>query len=139
MKSGEIAVATLRRPEVLDDLKKQWPVDRLLVVKLDVTKKQDIVDAFNKATVAFGRVDVVFNNAAFGALGEVEGTPEEDARRVFDTNFWGATNVSREAVKVFREVNKSVGGRLLVVSSMAGIKPIPLIGYYGASKFGEAD
>ena len=137
LKNGDIAVATLRKPEVLDELKKQWPADRLLVVKLDVTKKQDIVDAFNKAETVFGRIDVVFNNAAFGVASEVESTLEEDGRRMFDANFWGATNVSREAVRFFREVNKPVGGRVLVVSSVVGIKPFPLFGYYTASKFGE--
>ena len=137
LKNGDIAVATLRKPEVLDELKKQWPTDKLLVVKLDVTKKQDIIDAFSKAQEVFGRVDVVFNNAGYGVLAEVEGTPEQEARYMFDTNFWGATNVSREAVRFFREVNKPVGGRILVVSSLVGIKPMALIGYYTASKFGE--
>jgi len=83
----------------------------------------------------FGRIDVVFNNAAYGIIGEVEGTPEADARALFDTNFWGATNVSLEAVKFFREVNgPTIGGILLVVSSMVGYAHNPSLGFYGASK-----
>ena len=79
-------------------------MERLLVLKLDVTKQQDIIDAFQKAKEVFGRVDVVFNNAAYGVLAEVEGTPDDAARAVFDVDFWGAANVSREAVRFFREV-----------------------------------
>ncbi len=70
-------------------------------------------------------------------LAEVEGTPEEQARAMFDVNFWGATNVSREAVKFFREVNKPTGGRLINVSSIVGLKVAPALGYYTATKHGE--
>lgn len=92
---------------------------------------------FQKAVGVFSRVDVVFNNAGYGVFGEVEGSPEEAVRSMFDTNFWGATNVTREAVRVFREVNKPVGGRVIVTSSMAGLEPLPIIGYYCATKYGQ--
>lgn len=127
----------MRRPKVLADLQAQYPAERLLVLKLDVTKPQEISAAFQKAKDAFGRIDVVYNNAAYGVIAEVEGTTEDVARAMFETNFWGAANVSREAVKFFREVNKPIGGRLLTVSSIVGIKAMAVIGYYGASKYGE--
>lgn len=134
--NGDIAVATLRKPSVLDELTAKYSKDKLLVVKLDVTKPQEIIDAFKAAELAYGRIDVVFNNAGYGALGEVEGTSEEVARAIFDTNFWGASNVSREAVRFFRDVNKIRGGRLMNVSSMAGIGGAAGIGFYSASKHG---
>ncbi|PSR71674.1 hypothetical protein PHLCEN_2v12448 [Hermanssonia centrifuga] len=137
LKNGGIVIATLRKPEVLSDLKAQYPGDRLLVLKLDVTRPHEIVDTFAKAKEAFGRIDVVFNNAGYSVLAEVEGTPEEQARAMFDVNFWGATNVSREAVKFFREVNKPTGGRLINVSSIVGLKVAPALGYYTATKHGE--
>ena len=112
LRNGDIAVATLREPEALSDLTAKW-ADRLLTVKLDVTKPEEISAAFAKAKEAFSRIDVVFNNACRGVLSEVEGTPDRAARDLFEVNFWGAANVSREAIKFFREVNQPAGGHLL--------------------------
>lgn len=137
---GDIAIATLRKPEVLDDLKALYPGSQLLILKLDVTQPKDIVDAFAMAKQSFGRIDVVFNNAGYGILAEVEGTPQDVARAMFEVTFWGAERVSREAIKFFREVNKpEVGGRLLNNSSMAGLHGFPGMGYYCAAKHGECD
>ncbi len=138
LSKGDIAVATLRKPEVLDGLKAKHPASKLLVLELDVTQSDDIVNAFSKTKEVFGRIDVVFNNAGISVVGEIEGTPEHVTRRLFDVSFWGADRVSREAIKFFREVNKSkIGGRLLNTSSMVGLNAFPGIGYYSASKFGK--
>lgn len=129
---GDKVVATLRKPEALSDLSAKYPASQLLVVKLDVTSPADIKAAFAKAIETFGRVDVVYNNAGYGSLGEIEGTPDDVARGVFEVNFWGSTNVARETIRVFRDVNKPSGGRLLQASSMAGVQGMPGIGYYSA-------
>ncbi|KAF8957838.1 NAD-P-binding protein [Flammula alnicola] len=134
LEKGDKVVATLRKPSALSDLSAKYPASQLLVVKLDVTSPSDIKAAFAKAIEVFGRVDVVHNNAGYGSLGEIEGTPDEVARGVFEVNFWGSTNVAREAIHVFRDVNKPSGGRLLQASSMAGAQGMPGIGYYSASK-----
>ncbi|KAH9929315.1 NAD-P-binding protein [Amylocystis lapponica] len=135
LQNGDIAVATLRNPTVLTALTTQYPTSQLLVVKLDVTKPEDISVAFDAARVAFGRIDVVFNNAAYGMLSEVEGAADATVRAMFEVDFWGAANISRAAVAFFRDVNKPRGGRLLQISSMAGIEGSAGIGYYSASKF----
>ncbi|KAH7921664.1 NAD(P)-binding protein [Leucogyrophana mollusca] len=135
LQHGDIAVATLRKPEVLSDLVAQFPSDKLLVVKLDVTKQTDIEAAFAQAKSVFGRIDIVLNNAGFGVVAEVEGTSDATARRLFEVNFWGAANISREAVRFLREENTPAGGRLLQVSSQSGIESTPGVGYYAASKF----
>lgn len=138
MSKGEKVVATLRKPSDLADLQKKFPASQLLVVQLDVTDPKAILDAFSAGKKAFGRIDVVFNNAGWTAAGEVEGTPDDVAKKLFDVNFWGATNVTKEAVRFFREENPSgAGGRLLVVSSFVGLKPLPIGGYYSASKHGK--
>ena len=137
LEKGGIAIATARRPEALSDLSAEYPADRLLVLKLDVSKPQEIVDAFTTAKEKFGHIDVVANNAAYCTLGEVEAVANVDARSLFETNFWGAANVSREAVRFFREVNPAgVGGRLLQVSSVAGLQGLAAMAFYAASKFG---
>ena len=136
LKKGDNVVATLRRPEELAELQAAHGA-ALLVVKLDVTHTPEISAAFARAKAVFGRVDVVFNNAGVAAAGEVEGTPDDMQRRLFDTNFFGAANVTREAVRFFREENPPrAGGRLVVTSSSVGLRPFACAGYYSASKYG---
>lgn len=135
--NGDIVVATLRKPEVLKDLQDRTPKERLLLLKADVTKEDDVRDAFTKAKENFGRVDVVYNNAAIWFTSTVEAVPDDKARALFETNFWGATRVSREAVRFFRDENpKGAGGRLIVISSAAGLIANGGIGFYSASKYG---
>lgn len=136
LKKGDIAIATARNPSVLDDLKTTYSSAQLLTLKLDVSKPDEITSTFAQAKAAFGRIDVVFSNAGFGVLGEVEATPDGEARTMFETNFWGAANVGREAVRFFREENATRGGHLINVSSQAGIHAWPGLGYYSASKHG---
>jgi len=132
---GHIVVATLRTPANLDDLKAKYAEDRLLILRLDVSQQQEITAAFDKDKSVFGRLDIVVNNAGYGMLGEVESTPEDMARTLFDVNFWGAANVSKAAITFFREVNTpGVGGRLINMSSIAGIYPFAPAAYYCASK-----
>ena len=133
---GEIVVATARTPSDLDDLKAIYPETQLLVLRLDVHNSQEIKNVFVETKEAFGRIDVVFNNAGWAIVGDLEATPEDEARKMFDTNFWGAANVSREAVRFFREENKPCGGLLLTNSSQAGVTPLPGFSYYTASKHG---
>ncbi|KIK91770.1 hypothetical protein PAXRUDRAFT_830542 [Paxillus rubicundulus Ve08.2h10] len=135
LKKGDKVAATLRKPDDLADLAAEYPTSQLVVVKLDVSQSPDISPAFETARQAFGRIDVVFNNAGQMVVGEVESLPEEDARKLFDVNFWGAANITREAVRFFRDVNSPAGGCLLQVSSQAGIVACPAVGFYSASKF----
>jgi NAD(P)-dependent dehydrogenase (short-subunit alcohol dehydrogenase family) len=100
---------------------------------VDVSNPADITAAFDKTKQVFGRLDIVFNNAGYGSLGEAEATPEDVARGQFEVNFWGAVNVSRAAVAFFREVNKpGVGGTLVQVSSFFVYSPGPTFAFYNA-------
>ncbi|KAF5321562.1 hypothetical protein D9619_000098 [Psilocybe cf. subviscida] len=132
---GSKVVATCRKTSGLDDLVAKYPLSQLVVVRLDVTIASEITAAFACAIEAFGRIDVVYNNAGFMTMAEIEGTTEEYARSIFEVNFWGAANVSREAVRVFRDVNSPPGGRLLQALSRGGIQAVPGVGYYCATKF----
>ncbi|EJT98543.1 NADP-binding protein [Dacryopinax primogenitus] len=135
LKNGNIVIATLQKPNMLADLTRQYDKTRLLVLKLDVAVSSDILPAFQKAIDAFGRIDVVFNNPGSTLLGSSENTPEGAARKIFETNYWAAVNVSREAIRVFRDVNPpGAGGRLLQKLSVAGLGPLVLFGHYTASK-----
>ena len=135
--NGERVVATLRKPEVLNDFAAQYTSEQLLVLRLDVSKPDEIKAAFAKAKEAFGRSDVVFNNAGYAVAGELEGVPDKSARMMFEVNFWGSAHVSQEAVRFFREENKPPGGRLLPNSAGVGLVTMPRFGYYPATKHGE--
>lgn len=102
-----------------------------------MTKREDINTALEHVISKVGRIDFFFNNAGYGLMGEVEGTPEDAARAMFEVNFWGAAYVAREAVRFFRDVNRPQGGTLLNVSSYMGLVPQLLMGYYVASKHGK--
>ncbi|KAF8895945.1 hypothetical protein CPB85DRAFT_1329132 [Mucidula mucida] len=121
LKKGDIAVATLRVPEVLASLKEKYPPTQLLVLRLDVSKPDEITAAFAATRSTFGRIDVVFNNAGYPILSEVETEQASEARAMFDVNFWGAVNVSTKPT-------------ILTVSAIVGMAGHPCMGYYGASK-----
>ena len=91
--AGERAVATLRRPEALASYTSKYPATQLLVLPLDVTSVEQIDAAFARVKEHFGRVDVVVNNAGYGLVAEIEGTPEAEARKCFETLFWGPFHI----------------------------------------------
>ncbi|GJE91655.1 NAD(P)-binding protein [Phanerochaete sordida] len=131
---GDKVVATLRTPSALDALAAQHS-EQLLIAQVDVTRADEVAAAFRAAKARFGRVDVVFNNAAASVVGEIEGVPDADARHVFEVDFWGAAAVSKEAVRFFREENPAgTGGVLLNVSSQWGHISFPCSAYYSAAK-----
>ncbi|KAN0074601.1 hypothetical protein V8E55_011650 [Tylopilus felleus] len=134
LEKGDRVVATLRKPEVLSELAAKYP-ERLLVLRLDVTKSAEVTAAFATSREKFGRIDVVVNNAGVGLLSEVEGTTDSTARGLFEVNFWGASHITREAVRSFREENNPMGGRVLQMSSLSGVSSSPGSVYYCASKF----
>lgn len=135
LKNGEVVVATDIVPEGLADLQKEYSTDKLLVRKLDVSKQQEVEDTFAAAKDAFGRIDVVYNNAGYGIAAELEAVPNVQARALFDVVYWGSVSVALEAVKFFREVNgPSVGGRIITTGSMLGVMAFPLCGYYISAK-----
>ncbi|KAJ7058835.1 NAD(P)-binding protein [Mycena amicta] len=134
LRMNEKVVGVCRHPEDLNDLAKANP-ESFIAVKCDVTKQEDVLAAFASAIEKFWRVDVVLNSAGTAMLAELEASPDDAARALFDVNFWGALTVSREAVRVFRDVNPGgVGGRLLNITSGVGFSGMPLCGIYAASK-----
>ncbi|RDX47368.1 NAD(P)-binding protein [Lentinus brumalis] len=136
LEAGERAVATARRPEALSDLSQRYPASQLLVVALDVTHEEQIVNAFAETKEHFGRLDVVVNNAGYGIQSEIEGTPEHEARRMVETLFWGPVHVTKEAIKFLRDVNPpGHGGRVLNISSAGGYIGNATRAYYNAGKF----
>jgi NAD(P)-dependent dehydrogenase (short-subunit alcohol dehydrogenase family) len=103
----------------LDDLSKAHP-DRALTVPLDVTDAAAARAALDAGRGAFGRVDVVVNNAGYGLFGALEELSEEQLRAEFETNVFGALNVTRAALPMLR---RQRSGHLVQISSLDGIAP----------------
>ncbi|MBS1894830.1 MAG: SDR family NAD(P)-dependent oxidoreductase [Actinobacteria bacterium] len=101
-------------------------------VRLDVTDPGDCAAAVATAVDTFGRLDVVANVAGVGLVGAIEETTAEQARALFEVNFWGVANVLAAALPVLRGQR---AGHVVQVSSLSGRIAAPGVGYYAASKF----
>jgi NAD(P)-dependent dehydrogenase (short-subunit alcohol dehydrogenase family) len=97
----------------------------------DVTDEAAVKKAVDEIVAREGKIDVLVNNAGFGISGAVEFTKTEDAKRLFDTNFFGMVNMNHAVVPVMREAGQ---GRIVNISSVAGQIPIPFQTYYSAAK-----
>ena len=128
---GDNVVATARTPGRLDALVASAS-DRVLALKLDVTRAGDAAAAVAAAVQRFGRLDVVVNNAGYGIVGAVEETPEQELRAQLETNFFGAVAVIQAALPQLRQQR---AGAIVNISSMGGQMSFAGFGAYSASKF----
>ncbi|KAK5448213.1 hypothetical protein LTS15_009238 [Exophiala xenobiotica] len=130
---GECVVATARDPSKLSF--KGTTSDNYLAVKLDVTDKSSIKQAFDATLKQFGRVDVVVNNAGYGLAGCFEEYTDEEIRRQMEINFFGLLDVTREAMQVMRDRQQPQGGLIQQITSIGGQRGVPLFSAYCASKW----
>lgn len=126
---GWNVIATMRKPEAGVF---HGGTDRLMVPAVDVTDVESISSALKEGISAFGRIDVLVNNAGIGLLSAFEVTPPEIAREVFETNTFGPMNVCRAVIPYMRKQGQ---GTIINVTSSSGIAPMPMVAIYSASKF----
>jgi NAD(P)-dependent dehydrogenase (short-subunit alcohol dehydrogenase family) len=131
LKAGGRVVATARNVAQITDLVRQYPETAQAFV-LDVTWPEQIDAIAEEGIAAFGRVDVLVNNAGYGFAGGIEETTEAEFMPVFETNVFGLMRVTRALLPQFR---KQRSGHILNLSSMAGLVGSAGWGYYNASKF----
>ncbi|KIV94044.1 hypothetical protein PV10_05201 [Exophiala mesophila] len=129
---GDKVVATTRDPTKLNF--ETATKDNFAAVALDVTDIKSVDQAFETAIKAFGRVDVVINNAGFGLSGPFEELDPAQITQQMNINFIGCINVTRTAMRVMRE-QMPQGGLIQQISSMAGQKGMPTFSIYCASKW----
>ncbi|MDB5818800.1 MAG: Short-chain dehydrogenase/reductase [Rhizobacter sp.] len=116
--AGDRVVATARDPGRLSDLVARHG-DRVRPVALDVTDEAAIPAAVEEAVKAFGRLDVLVNNAGYGDMAPIEDTPMASFRAQIETNLFGVVAMTRAAIPLMREQGhghiiqfSSVGGRV---------------------------
>lgn len=129
--AGDRVMATARRPEALADLVAAGG-DRLRTAALDVTDPAT-VDAAVAATLdAFGRVDVLVNNAGNGSVGAVEELTVAELRELMEVMFFGAVAATKAVLPHLRAQR---GGAVVMISSMGGQVTMPGFGAYCSAKF----
>lgn len=129
--AGHRVVATARRPEDLSVLVEHYG-ERLRTVALDVTDPQSAKAAVQHAIDAFGRLDIVVNNAGYANIGSIEDVDNTDFREQFETNFFGVFNVTRAALPIMREQGS---GHIIQISSIGGRSGTPGLGAYQSAKW----
>lgn len=131
LKAGGRVIATARNVEQITELTVQY-TETARVFALDVTRPEQIEEVAAEAIAAFGRVDVLVNNAGYGIVGGIEETAEAEFLPVFETNVLGLIRVTRAFLPQFRRQH---AGHILMLSSIAGLVGQGGWGYYNTSKF----
>ena len=124
---GWRVIAAVRNPRKAEKL---TSLPNLVVMPLDLTKPEEIRETSRKALAEYD-VDVLFNNAGYGMMGPFEMLPDEEIRRLFDTDVIGTMLVTKEFIPHFK---KRRAGVILTTTSLAGIVALPRDGAYGAAK-----
>ncbi len=128
---GDRVAATARDPAAVEDLQRAAP-EVARAIELDVTDRGRAQEAVEEAVRAFGRIDVVVNNAGVGLLGALEELSEEQLRGQFETNVFGVLNVTRAALPQLR---RQRSGHVVQMSSVGGVRSNPGHSIYAATKF----
>ena len=124
--------------QVIASCRKQADVERMRAeglesVLIDYDDDATIQAGFDEAlTLTGGRLDVLFNNGAYGIPGMAEDMPTEALRAIFETNFFGWHTLTRLAIPVMR---KQGSGRIVQNSSILGFITLPARAAYNATKF----
>ncbi len=141
---GDHVVATARDPSALSALQGRFP-DRVRTAVLDVSRPETAAAAVELARRTFGGLDVLVNNAGYGLIGGVEETEPHEYRPMFEVNLFGLIETTRAALPALREraggeragdrSERRPGGRIVNLSSGAGIAGSAGSGFYCATKF----
>ena len=127
LKRGCRVYAGARRVEKMRGLEYLGAV----VFRLDVTEDASLREAVERVIKAEGRLDVLVNNAGYGAHGALEDVPLGEARRQFEVNVFAPARLAQLALPHMRAAG---GGTIVNISSIAGKITVPAAGWYHASK-----
>ncbi len=126
---GWNVIATMRTPEKEEEL---TLLDNVLVTRLDVLDESSITNAVGEGLEKFGKIDVLLNNAGYGAFGSLEAFEMDAIRHQYDTNVIGLLAVTKAVLPHFRANNS---GMIVNVSSIGGKMTFPLGTLYHGTKF----
>jgi short-subunit dehydrogenase len=119
-----------------ETLSKETGKDLYIPIEFDITKPKIFDDVITKITsktkenIIYGLV----NNAGYVEPGSIEDITMNNLRNQFETNFFGLVEFTKQVLPLMMLQRKEIGGRIVNVSSIAGLMSLPLIGAYSASK-----
>ncbi len=128
---GQRVIATARQPVSLVELAARHP-ETCRALPLDVTNAVQVQSALAEAANAWGRLDVIVNNAGYGLVGAFEELGAEEIARNFGVNFFGALEVIRAALPLLRGQGS---GHIVNISAAAVISNYAGFSIYGATKW----
>ncbi len=111
--------------------RREIPADGIEHMSVDITDEQQVRAAVDEIAAREGRIDILVNNAGFGISGAAELTDTRDSHAQLELNVFGMDNVTRAVLPVMR---RQGGGRIVCMSSIAGLIPIPFQLWYSVSK-----
>ncbi|HXB61747.1 MAG TPA: oxidoreductase [Acidobacteriaceae bacterium] len=128
LQAGFTVYAAARRTEKMQQL----AAAGAKLLALDVTEEASMLAAVQHVLSQSGRVDVLVNNAGYGAYGALEDVPLDEARRQFEVNVFGLARMTQLVLPTMRS-QKS--GTIVNVGSIAGKISMPLSTWYHTTKF----
>jgi NADP-dependent 3-hydroxy acid dehydrogenase YdfG len=105
---------------------------RAEIAAVDVTKRRDVEALVRTAETAFGRLDVMINNAGLMPLSRLDQTKVDDWERMIDINLKGVLYGIAAALPIMR---RQIGGHIINIASTAGLRVRPTMAVYSATKF----
>jgi NAD(P)-dependent dehydrogenase (short-subunit alcohol dehydrogenase family) len=134
LERGDRVLATARRPEALEGLVAEHG-DRLLTIAHDVAVPAQATAAVQAALDAFGRLDVVVNNAGYADLASVEDMSEKAFRDQIEAVFFGTVHTTKAALPVLREQGS---GHIINITSVGSRMATPGLSAYQSAKWATA-
>jgi short-subunit dehydrogenase len=128
---GYRVVATSRNAQTLKTAVGVIDSDRFLPLAVDLNNSDCIDESVRQTLAAFGRVDVLVNNAGYGMTGIVEDTTEEHISDIFSVNVLALIEVTKRVIPVMRE---QTSGHIINIGSVAGFAGAPGWAIYSATK-----
>lgn len=129
-KSGYLVFGLARSFDRLQALAEELQGENYVPVKFDVTRPETFGPAINNIA-AKGEIFALVNSAGYVEPGAIEDIGMDDLRAQFETNFFGLVGLTKQVLPFMMEKGR---GRIVNVSSMAGMVSLPLIGAYCATK-----
>jgi NAD(P)-dependent dehydrogenase (short-subunit alcohol dehydrogenase family) len=129
--SGYRVAATSRNAQTLKDAVGVIDTDRFLPLAVDLNNPDCIDESIQQTLAAFGRIDVVVNNAGYGMAGVVEEITEQDIRKIFNVNVHATIDVVKKVLPVMRSQRF---GYIINIGSVAGFVGAPGWSVYSATK-----
>src|SRR5689334_1571100 len=129
--SGYRVAATSRDAHVLHQAVGLTDTDRLLPLAVDLANPDCIDESVQQTLAAFGRIDVVVNNAGYGMAGTVEDMTEQSVRNIFNINVLATIDVVKTVLPVMR---RQRSGYIMNIGSVAGFAGAAGWSVYSATK-----